>query len=68
MIIGVPSEVKEDENRVGLTPAGVGTLLEEDHRVLLQNGAGKASGYDDEQYISLGAQICKTAQEVWRKS
>ena len=46
MIIGVPSEVKEDENRVGLTPAGVGTLLEEDHRVLLQSGAGKASGYD----------------------
>ena len=68
MIIGVPSEVKEDENRVGLTPAGVGALLAEGHRVLLQNGAGKSSGFDDKQYISLGAQICKTAQEVWRKS
>ncbi len=65
MIVGVPTEVKTDEFRVGLRPVGAEMLCREGHRVLVQAGAGLGSGFDDEQYRRAGAEIVATAAEVW---
>ena len=58
MIVGVPKELKIQEHRVGMTPAGVRTLVEDGHRVLVQSGAGTASGLSDDQYQQAGATLC----------
>ena len=68
MVIGVPSEVKPDEYRVGMRPVGAEVLVREGHTVLVQAGAGTGSGFTDEQYTAAGATIVKTAQEVWAKA
>ena len=68
MIIGTVSEIKADEGRVGVTPGGVEVLARDGHRVLVQAGAGVGSGYTDEQYLSLGAEIVESAGEVWRRA
>ena len=65
MIIGVPKEVKNNENRVSLTPAGVHKLKEEGHRIIVQSGAGVGSGLFDDEYAKQGAEIAKTAKEVF---
>ena len=68
MIIGIPVEVKEAENRVSLTPAGAEILVMEGHRVLLQSRAGESSGFSDAMYSTLGVEICNNAESVWEQS
>ncbi len=65
MIIGVPKEIKAEENRVAITPAGVSALVSHRHRVLVERGAGAGSGLSDAQYRAAGARIM-TARQVWR--
>ncbi|KAG4080585.1 hypothetical protein HA402_004111 [Bradysia odoriphaga] len=65
MKIGVPTEVKNNENRVSLTPAGVDRLTHEGHRVLVQSGAGLGSRISDDAYRAAGAEIVPTAEETW---
>jgi len=65
MIIGVPTEVKSDEFRVGMRPVGAEILVREGHIVLVQRGAGDGSGFDDEKYAAAGARVVDTAEEVW---
>ncbi len=68
MIVGVPTEVKTDEFRVGMRPVGAEMLVKEGHSVLVQAGAGLGSGFTDEQYAAAGAQVIATAAEVWERS
>lgn len=68
MIIGVPKEIKNNENRVALTPAGVSPLVKNSHTVYVQKDAGVNSGFSDEQYIEQGALILNTIEEVYSKS
>ncbi len=65
MIIGVPKEIKEMENRVGLTPAGVEALVRNGHKVRIETKAGVGSGFSDESYHETGADIVSTPTEVW---
>lgn len=65
MIIGVPKEIKNNENRVALTPAGVKELNKRDHQVYVQSTAGNGSGFSDEEYASVGANILPTIEEVY---
>lgn len=65
MIIGVPKEIKNNENRVALTPAGVKELTKRDHQVYVQSTAGNGSGFSDEEYASVGANILPTIEEVY---
>lgn len=64
MKIGVPTEVKNNENRVALTPAGADRLVREGHRVLVQSGAGVGSSIDDDAYRAAGAEIVATAADA----
>ncbi len=68
MIIGVPKEVLNNENRVGMTPAGVYTLVQKGHKVLIQSNAGVGSGFTDEEYIEVGGRIIDTSEEVYKSS
>ncbi|RKL66106.1 alanine dehydrogenase [Salipaludibacillus neizhouensis] len=65
MIIGVPKEIKNNENRVALTPAGVVSLLKAGHSVQVETEAGVGSGFTDESFSEAGAKIAYTASEVW---
>ncbi|MGM7666634.1 alanine dehydrogenase [Microbacterium sp. A93] len=65
MLIGVPTEIKNNEFRVGITPAGVAELVHHRHEVLVQEGAGVGSGLPDEDYRRAGARMVPTAEEVW---
>ncbi len=65
MQIGVPKEIKTREYRVGLTPAGVHTLVEDGHTLLVERGAGAGSGFSDELYSDAGASLVDTAAEVY---
>jgi alanine dehydrogenase len=65
MIIGIPSEVKDDEYRVAMTPAGARELVAGGHEVLVEAGAGLGSSIADEQYTATGARIVGSADEVW---
>ncbi len=65
MIIGVPKEIKNNENRVALTPAGVAEMLKNKHTVFVQSTAGMESGFSDEDYIHAGASILSTIEEVY---
>jgi alanine dehydrogenase len=65
MIIGVPKEIKNNENRVAVTPAGVTEFLKYGHKVYVQTEAGKGSGFTDEQYKIAGATILSTIEEVY---
>ncbi|SHJ28763.1 alanine dehydrogenase [Clostridium cavendishii DSM 21758] len=68
MIIGVPKEIKNNENRVGLTPGGVGELVNNGHEVIVETRAGLGSGFTDEQYLKVGAKIAEVNTEVFDKS
>ena len=68
MIVGVPKEIKTNENRVALVPGGAEALVRSGHTVLIERGAGQGSGFDDSEYTSFGAQIVDTADEVWKRS
>ena len=65
MTIGVPTEIKADERRVALTPAGVRELVSRGHPVIVQRGAGVGSGYADEAYAAEGARLARSAREVF---
>ena len=65
MRIGVPIEIKNNENRVAMTPAGVVNLVKFGHKVFIEKGAGLGSGFLDEDYSSAGANLVETAGEAW---
>ena len=65
MIVGIPKEIKNNENRVGMTPAGVNELVRRGHTVYEQKGAGENSGFPDEQYERVGAKILPTIADVY---
>jgi alanine dehydrogenase len=67
-IIGVPKEIKNNENRVALTPGGAGLLTQQGHKVLIQAGAGEGSGFADQDYVKEGALLLDSADEVWGQS
>ena len=65
MIIGIPKEIKNNENRVGMTPAGVSELVARGHTVYVQHTAGENSGFSDAEYEQVGAHILPTIEEVY---
>lgn len=65
MLIGVPREIKSDEYRVALTPAGAEDLVRAGHEIVVEAGAGLGSGFTDDFYEHAGARVVDTAQEVW---
>lgn len=68
MIIGCPKEIKNNENRVGITPAGVQAMCKAGHTVCVEKNAGIGSGIFDEEYIEAGAKILASAREVYAKA
>jgi alanine dehydrogenase len=68
MIIGVPKEIKTNENRVALVPGGAESLVMAGHTVLVEHGAGVGSGFEDSDYTDTGVRIVDTAAEVWKES
>jgi alanine dehydrogenase len=68
MIIGLPREIKNQESRVGLTPACVAAYTAAGHTLLVEAGAGSGSGFSDDEYIKAGARILPSAKEVWEDS
>ncbi len=68
MRIGVPKEIKSNENRVGIVPAGVHALVADGHRVFVEATAGLGSGIADQEFKDAGAEIVPTAKDVWGKS
>ncbi len=68
MKIGVPKEIKNNEYRVGLIPAGVGEYVRNGHQVYVESGAGEGSAIPDEAYVAVGATILDSAEEVWAEA
>ena len=68
MTIGIPKELKDNENRVGMTPAGVAELKKHGHTVYVQHTAGQNSGFSDEEYKAVGAKILPTIKDVYAQS
>ena len=68
MWVGVPKEIKNNEYRVALTPAGVTELVSAGHDVLVEEGAGLGSGLPDSEYLAAGAKIASTADETWQRA
>jgi len=68
MIIGIPKEIKNNENRVALTPAGTVELVKNNHKVYVQSMAGLESGFSDDDYISAGATIIDSIEAVYEKA
>jgi alanine dehydrogenase len=66
MIIGVPKEIKNNENRVALTPAGTQELVKRGHTVYVQNSAGVGSGFSDDEYVKAGAKMINEAAEIFQ--
>ncbi|MDL2266606.1 alanine dehydrogenase [Desulfovibrio sp. OttesenSCG-928-G15] len=66
MKIGCPKEIKNNENRVGLTPNAVGAYVAAGHEVFIEKGAGLGSALPDEEYVAAGAKILPTADDVWK--
>jgi alanine dehydrogenase len=66
MIIGTPKEIKTNENRVALIPAGAESLVASGHEVIIETGAGQGSGFEDSEYSAAGARIVPDAESVWR--
>lgn len=68
MIIGVPKEIKNNENRVAMTPAGAHAFCQAGHEVVIEKSAGLGSGFADNEYVEAGASIIETADEVFEKA
>lgn len=68
MIIGVPKEIKNNENRVAITPAGVYALVKEGHKVIVEKSAGIGSGIEDSEYSSVGAVIIDEAPAIFKEA
>ena len=67
MKVGIPKEIKNNENRVGMTPAGVAELVRRGHEVSVQHTAGEGSGFADDEYVAAGARILPTIEAVYRE-
>ena len=65
MKIGIPKEIKNNENRVGMTPSGVAELVKHGHQVVVQHTAGEGSGFADEDYVAAGAEILPAIEDVY---
>ncbi|MCH5686225.1 hypothetical protein LWM68_19375 [Niabella sp. W65] len=65
MIIGIPKEIKNNENRVALTPAGAAEMKRRGHEVYVQHNAGTGSGFSDDDYLLAGARILSSIEEVY---
>jgi len=65
MIVGIPKEIKNNEFRVGMTPSGVNSFINKGHQVYVQKSAGLGSGYTDSDYVTVGAKICVTIEDVY---
>jgi alanine dehydrogenase len=68
MIVGVPREIKTEENRVAVTPTGVSGFVARGHKVIVEHRAGAGSGIPDEAYRAAGAEIADSAKDVWERS
>jgi alanine dehydrogenase len=68
MIVGVVKEIKPEENRVALTPAGASVLVSHGHEVWVERGAGAGSGMSDREYEQAGARVARSAREVWSRA
>jgi len=68
MVIGVPKEIKEEENRVAITSTGVSAFISHGHQVFVEKGAGLGSGISDRAYEAAGATILDSAREIWQRS
>lgn len=68
MLIGVPTEIKNSEYRVGLTPAGVRELVTHGHQVIVQSGAGASIGFGNDQYTTAGARLADNAQQIFAQA
>ena len=68
MKIGVPKEIKTNENRIALVPAGAEAMVAAGHSVMVERGAGEGSGFSDELYVEAGATIAPDAATVWREA
>jgi len=68
MIIGLPKEIKNNENRVGLTPGGVSVLVNNGHKVLVEKTAGIGSGFEDEQYVEAGAEVLDEKKDIFSQA
>ena len=68
MLIGVPKEIKTNENRIALVPAGAEALIAQGHQVFIEKGGGLGSGFSDAEYRNVGAKILSTAAAVWAKA
>jgi len=68
MIIGVPKEIKNNENRVALTPSGVVEFVKRGHEVYVQSTAGNGSGFEDSEYVAAGAQMLPTIEATYEKA
>ena len=68
MIIGVPREIKTNENRVALVPGGAATLVQAGHVVLVEKGAGLGSGFDDHTYSQAGAAVLESVDDLWARA
>ncbi len=68
MIVGILKEIKTEENRVCMTPAGVEVMIANGHKLLVEKGAGSGSGFEDAAYIKAGAEMVATAREIFERS
>lgn len=68
MIVGVPKEIKSEENRVALTSAGAEVMRKNGHQVIVEKSAGKGSGVDDDAYINAGAEIAENPEEIYARA
>ncbi|CDQ19145.1 alanine dehydrogenase [Halobacillus karajensis] len=68
MIIGIPKEIKNNENRVAITPSGVVNLIKAGHTIRIETQAGLGSNFTDEEYLAAGAEIVENASEIWSDS
>ena len=68
MKVGIPKEIKNNENRVGMTPAGVAAMTAKGHEVYVQHTAGDGSGFSDDEYVGAGAKILPTIEDVYREA
>jgi alanine dehydrogenase len=68
MIIGILKEIKTEENRVSMTPAGVEVMIQNGHTLLVEKDGGKGSGFEDEDYIKVGAEMVATPQEIFERA
>jgi len=68
MKVGIPKEIKNNENRVGMTPAGVAELIKHGHEVVVQHRAGEGSGFSDDTYFQVGAHILPSIEDVYAEA